>query len=87
MPEINGMYPRASPGPKTPMRYPRSKLRGINCSIKTITLTIDGKTIHVPEGTTVLQACEKAGSPIPFYCYHPGLSIAGNCRICLVEIV
>ena len=54
--------------------------------IKPITLTIDGKTISVPEGTTVLQACEKAASPVPFYCYHPGLSIAGNCRICLVEI-
>ena len=50
------------------------------------TLTIDGKSVTVPEGTTVLQACELAGSPVPFYCYHPGLSIAGNCRICLVEI-
>jgi NADH-quinone oxidoreductase subunit G len=54
--------------------------------MKQITLTIDGKSVTVPEGTTVLQACEKAGSPVPFYCYHPGLSIAGNCRICLVEI-
>ena len=54
---------------------------------KTLTLTIDGKQVTVPEGTTVLQACEKAQSPVPFYCYHPGLSIAGNCRICLVEIV
>ena len=53
---------------------------------KPITLTVDGKPVTVPEGTTVLQACEKAGSPVPFYCYHPGLSIAGNCRICLVEI-
>ncbi len=53
---------------------------------KQITLTIDEKPVTVPEGTTVLQACEKAGSPVPFYCYHPGLSIAGNCRICLVEI-
>ena len=51
-----------------------------------VTLTIDGKSVAVPEGTTVLQACERAGSPVPFYCYHPGLSIAGNCRICLVEI-
>ncbi len=50
------------------------------------TLTIDGKPITVPEGTTILQACEQAGSPVPFYCYHPGLSIAGNCRICLVEV-
>jgi NADH-quinone oxidoreductase subunit G len=55
-------------------------------SAKPITLTIDGKSVTVPEGTTVLQACEQAGSPVPFYCYHPGLSIAGNCRICLVEI-
>jgi len=54
--------------------------------IKPITLTIDGKAVTVPEGTTVLQACEQANSPVPFYCYHPGLSIAGNCRICLVEI-
>jgi NADH-quinone oxidoreductase subunit G len=53
---------------------------------KQITLTVDGKTVTVPEGTTVLQACEQAQSPVPFYCYHPGLSIAGNCRICLVEI-
>ncbi|MBI2093976.1 MAG: molybdopterin-dependent oxidoreductase [Candidatus Omnitrophica bacterium] len=52
-----------------------------------ITLTIDSKTVTVPQGTTILQACEKANSPVPFYCYHPGLSIAGNCRICLVEIV
>jgi NADH-quinone oxidoreductase subunit G len=53
---------------------------------KQVNLTIDGKPVAVPEGTTVLQACEQAGSPVPFYCYHPGLSIAGNCRICLVEI-
>ena len=53
---------------------------------KTVTLTVDGKSVTVPEGTTVLQACETAASPVPFYCYHPGLSIAGNCRICLVEI-
>ncbi len=54
--------------------------------VKQVTLMIDGKSVTVPEGTTVLQACEKADSPVPFYCYHPGLSIAGNCRICLVEI-
>ncbi len=49
-------------------------------------LTIDGKEITVPDGTTVLQACEKMGIDVPRYCYHPGLSIAGNCRICMVEI-
>ena len=50
------------------------------------TLTIDGEQITVPAGTTVIQAAEKLGIFVPRYCYHPGLSIAGNCRICLVEI-
>ena len=50
------------------------------------TLTIDGKQVTVPDGTTVIQAAEKLGVFVPRYCYHPGLSIAGNCRICLVEI-
>ena len=47
-------------------------------------LTIDGREVNVPDGTTVIQAAEKLGIFIPRYCYHPGLSIAGNCRICLV---
>ena len=42
--------------------------------------------IEVEEGLTVLQACEQAGSEIPRFCYHEKLSIAGNCRMCLVEI-
>ncbi|MBI3615418.1 MAG: (2Fe-2S)-binding protein [Candidatus Omnitrophica bacterium] len=50
------------------------------------TLTIDGKQITVDPGTTVIQAAESMGIFVPRYCYHPGLSIAGNCRICLVEI-
>jgi NADH-quinone oxidoreductase subunit G len=49
-------------------------------------VTIDGRTVNVPEGATVIQAAEKLGIFIPRYCYHPGLSIAGNCRICLVEV-
>ncbi len=49
-------------------------------------LTIDGREVNVPDGTTVIQAAEKLGIFIPRYCYHPGLSIAGNCRICLVEV-
>ena len=53
---------------------------------KSVTVTVDGKPVHMPEGSLLIQACEQAGSPVPFYCYHPGLSIAGNCRICLVEI-
>ena len=49
-------------------------------------VTIDGREITVPEGTTVIQAAEQLGIFIPRYCYHPGLSIAGNCRICLVDV-
>jgi NADH-quinone oxidoreductase subunit G len=49
-------------------------------------LTIDGSEIEVAPGSTVLQACEAAGHEIPIFCYHPRLNIAGNCRMCLVEI-
>src|SRR3954463_13306904 len=49
-------------------------------------LTIDGKEVEVPPGTTVLQAAEIAGAEIPRFCYHERLSIAGNCRMCLVEM-
>jgi len=49
-------------------------------------ITIDGTEIEVEKGITVIQAAEKLGIEIPRYCYHPGLSIVGVCRICLVEI-
>jgi NADH-quinone oxidoreductase subunit G len=49
-------------------------------------LTIDGVEIEVEDGITVLQACEEAGVEIPRFCYHERLSIAGNCRMCLVEM-
>ncbi len=49
-------------------------------------LTIDGREVEVPFGYTVLQACEKSGIEIPRFCYHERLSIAGNCRMCLVEM-
>ena len=51
-----------------------------------IKLKIDNKTIEVEPGTTILQACEIAGKEIPRFCYHEKLSIAGNCRMCLVEV-
>ena len=50
------------------------------------TLTIDGREITVEAGITVLQACEQAGAEVPRFCYHERLSIAGNCRMCLVEM-
>ena len=49
-------------------------------------VTIDGQDIEVPQGTTILQACQQAGVEIPHFCYHERLAIAGNCRMCLVEV-
>ena len=49
-------------------------------------LVIDGREVEVPPGTTVLEAARGLGKDVPHYCWHPGLSIAGNCRICLVEV-
>jgi NADH-quinone oxidoreductase subunit G len=49
-------------------------------------VTVDGLELEVPAGATVLQACELAGKEIPRFCYHERLSIAGNCRMCLVEV-
>jgi NADH-quinone oxidoreductase subunit G len=50
------------------------------------TIEIDGRAIEVADGLTVIQAADQLGVEIPHYCYHPGLSISGNCRMCLVEI-
>ncbi len=50
-------------------------------------LTIDGKEIEVPDGTRLFDACNKArGKPLPHFCYHPDLPVAGVCRLCQVEI-
>ncbi|MGR3624673.1 MAG: NADH-quinone oxidoreductase subunit NuoG [Limimaricola sp.] len=50
-------------------------------------VSIDGKVIEVPGAMTLIQACETVGIEIPRFCYHERLSIAGNCRMCLVEVV
>ena len=50
------------------------------------TLTINGKEVTVEPGTTVMRACEEMGVEVPYFCYHERLSIAGNCRMCLVEM-
>ena len=49
-------------------------------------LTVNGLEVEVPAGASVLQACEEAGAEVPRFCYHERLSIAGNCRMCLVEM-
>jgi len=51
-----------------------------------VKVTVDGIEVEVPPGSNVLQACELAGKEIPRFCYHDRLSVAGNCRMCLVEI-
>jgi NADH-quinone oxidoreductase subunit G len=53
---------------------------------KMVNLTIEGRAVTVPDGTTILEAAKTAGILIPHYCYHPGLPIAGVCRMCLVEV-
>jgi NADH-quinone oxidoreductase subunit G len=55
-------------------------------SPQTVTLSIDGREVTVPTGTTILRAAESVGIKIPHYCYHPGLSSPAMCRLCLVEV-
>jgi NADH-quinone oxidoreductase subunit G len=52
----------------------------------TVTLTIDGRQVTVEKGKTVLQASIEAGISVPYYCYHPGISVDGSCRVCVVKI-
>jgi NADH-quinone oxidoreductase subunit G len=51
-----------------------------------VTVNIDGRDIAVPKGTNVIEAARQGGIDIPHYCYHPKLSIVGNCRMCLIEM-
>jgi NADH-quinone oxidoreductase subunit G len=53
---------------------------------KMVSLTIEGRAVQVPAGTTILEAAKTVGVLIPHYCYHPGLPVAGVCRMCLVEV-
>ena len=50
-------------------------------------ILINGNEVEVESSLTILQACEQHGIEIPRFCYHERLSIAGNCRMCLVEVV
>jgi len=53
---------------------------------QTVTLTIEGRPVTVPAGTSILEAAKAVGVLIPHYCYHPGLPVAGVCRMCLVDV-
>ena len=54
--------------------------------VKMINLTIEGRAVSVPDGTSILEAAKLAGVLVPHYCYHPSLPVAGVCRMCLVEV-
>ncbi len=69
----------AGPPPSGPPKPPPPKNPGF------VTCTIDGKEVVVKPGTNMIEAAKTVGSEIPYYCYHPRLSIAANCRMCLVE--
>jgi NADH-quinone oxidoreductase subunit G len=70
----------APPKPAGPPAPPPPKNPGF------VTATIDGREVVVKPGTTVIEAAKSVGIEIPFYCYHKRLSIAANCRMCLVEM-
>ena len=54
--------------------------------VKVVKVTVDGVTVEVPENANALEACRKAGVDVPHFCYHPGLSVVGQCRMCMVEV-
>ena len=53
---------------------------------KVVPIVLDGKDVEVPEGINLVEAAALHGKEIPHYCYHPQLSVAGNCRMCLIEM-
>jgi NADH-quinone oxidoreductase subunit G len=54
--------------------------------VEVVNVTIDGKSAQVPKGTNIIEAAKTLGVDIPHYCYHPHLSIAGNCRMCQISV-
>jgi NADH-quinone oxidoreductase subunit G len=71
------------PGP-VPWTWAQSKIR--DKMTKEVKIKIDDKEVTVPANWTVIKACHENGVDVPHYCYHPDLSIAGNCRICMVGV-
>ncbi|GAA5932485.1 uncharacterized protein JCM15063_001240 [Sporobolomyces koalae] len=70
-------------------RLPSASTRALSSTARRqadVTLEVDGVSVTVPQGTALIQACEQAGATIPRFCYHDRLNIAGNCRMCLVEV-
>lgn len=83
-PEATAPAPQPDPlPPRKPLAGARVQLTNPDDAIEVF---VDGYPVKIPKGMTVLQACEVAGVDIPRFCYHSRLSIAGNCRMCLVEV-
>ncbi len=76
----SGVKPAASSATAAPKGPPPPKNPGF------VTCAIDGKEVVAKPGTNMIEAARQVGSEIPYYCYHPRLSIAANCRMCLVEV-
>ncbi|XP_004503119.1 NADH dehydrogenase [ubiquinone] iron-sulfur protein 1, mitochondrial [Cicer arietinum] len=91
-PELRNPEPAAQPQPEQPLvdLSPRAPVGGARVHFPNpddaIEVFVDGYPVKIPKGMSVLQACEIAGVDIPRFCYHSRLSIAGNCRMCLVEV-
>lgn len=83
LPVVGRALSGAAKGSLAPASSVRTPVRAASNLVEVF---VDGKSVEVEPGTTVLQACEKAGIQIPRFCYHERLSVAGNCRMCLVEI-
>ncbi|KAI0672276.1 NADH-ubiquinone oxidoreductase [Trametes maxima] len=84
-PASAGVLAKAVVGPAS-TRSSRRTFSSTPAKKADITLTVDGKEVTVPQGSALIQACEAAGATIPRFCYHDRLAIAGNCRMCLVEV-
>ncbi|TLS23208.1 uncharacterized protein PpBr36_06281 [Pyricularia pennisetigena] len=82
------------PFPPRPSVRPRSSSQLVSssfncddsCLVYYANILTDGKKVSIEAGSALIQACEKAGATVPRYCYHEKLMIAGNCRMCLVEV-
>lgn len=70
----------AAPKPAAPAAPPPPAVPGM------VTLSVDGQTVSVPPGSTIIQATNKCGTHVPHFCYHPGLPVVGQCRMCFVEV-
>lgn len=83
LPSVGRALAGATKSSLSPSNTVRTSVRAASNMVEVF---VDGKPVEVEPGTTVLQACEKVGVQIPRFCYHERLSVAGNCRMCLVEI-